>query len=223
MSETFGRIIGAADAIGSAFSAFGGPAILSLGDIEFTAFEVPERIRWGGGQNLACHDFPGGSRVVDAMGYQEAEISWSGTMLGPNVEDRAQQLDALRQDGDQVELIWSGLSRQVVVQSCEFDQGFQRIGYSIRCVVIPEELSSATEDGPTLVDILNGDTSGALDFDLSGALQTAQGALQTVQNVVVPLVGIVSPSAAVAIGPGWVWRRGPSPPRRWLAGRPWKR
>lgn len=51
---------------------------LVLGPVVFQAFEVPERIRFGGKQRVAVHELFGGGRVVDAVGAEEGPIEWSG-------------------------------------------------------------------------------------------------------------------------------------------------
>ena len=49
---------------------------LLLGPVLFRDFELPGQITWGGKQRLAVHHLPGGRRVIDAMGRDDAAIVW---------------------------------------------------------------------------------------------------------------------------------------------------
>ena len=80
------------------------PTAPTLGPITFQAFEVPERISLGGRQRLVVHALPGGGRVVDTMGPEEAPIRWSGMFSGANATERVRMLERLRRAGDVLEL-----------------------------------------------------------------------------------------------------------------------
>ena len=92
---------------------------LQLGDVVFQAFEVPERLRFGGRQRTAVHLLPGGGRVVDAMGADEGPLSWSGVFSGPGAAERAALLDGMRRDGAALTLSWSGSRYTVVIERFE--------------------------------------------------------------------------------------------------------
>src|SRR5271169_3708197 len=79
---------------------------VTLGDITFDFFEVPEEIPWGGTQRAAVHQLPGGIRIVDAMGSDDGDLTWKGTFYGQTSVDRALQLDFLRKQGEAVLLTW---------------------------------------------------------------------------------------------------------------------
>ena len=55
---------------------------LLLGPVAFQDFEVPCGVNFGGRQRLALHRLPGGSRVIDALGRDDAQISFSGIFSG---------------------------------------------------------------------------------------------------------------------------------------------
>ena len=150
-----------------------------LGGILLSGFEVPEQISFGGSQLLAVHRLPGGVRVVDAMGADDRDISWSGMMIGPNAADRARALDGLRAAGQMVPLVFGDMSFNVVVAS--FEAAYRRaswIGsYRISCLVVP----GVAVQAPSLVELLTGALSGVGAIDPDGAvagLAAAVGAAQ---------------------------------------------
>jgi hypothetical protein len=51
---------------------------LTLGDFTFARYEIPERIPFGGDQQLNVHKLVGGVRVIDALGADPMPIEWSG-------------------------------------------------------------------------------------------------------------------------------------------------
>ncbi|HZT82085.1 MAG TPA: hypothetical protein VFA26_17795 [Gemmataceae bacterium] len=136
---------------------------LSLGGVVFHDFEVPESINFGGGQSLAVHSLPGGKRVVDAMGPDDADIRWSGRFRGPNAEERALLLDFMRRKGGQVLLTWSLHRYQVVIR--EFTANFQQpfeIPYSIVCAVVLDEVQSLANVAVGFVEAMAADLLAAV-------------------------------------------------------------
>lgn len=110
---------------------------LTLGPITFANFEIPEQINFGGAQSLSVKKLVGGQRVVDAMGRDDADISWSGLFQGATAEFRANYLDGLRVAGAPLPLSWSQHNYSVVIK--EFSPVFNRfywIPYSITCTVV---------------------------------------------------------------------------------------
>ena len=75
--------------------------LLTLGGIIFQDFEVPDNIGIGGEQALVVHKLPGGARVIDAMGADHRDITWSGRFRSGNAEARARLLDSYRIGGKQ--------------------------------------------------------------------------------------------------------------------------
>jgi uncharacterized protein YciI len=111
--------------------------ILTLGGVPFQDFEVPEQIRFGGGQRLAVHDLIGGGRVVDALGDDAGEISFAGIFSGSDAAARAQALDAARALGAAVPLVWDGFYYTVVI--AEFAAEYAKpwwIPFALRCAVV---------------------------------------------------------------------------------------
>jgi hypothetical protein len=89
---------------------------LILGGISFDDFSTPTEMPAGGEQAMVVHKLPGGARVIDTLGPDEADIVWSGFFFGDNAYDSAKAVDAMRQGGQVVPLIWAGQFRSVIVR-----------------------------------------------------------------------------------------------------------
>jgi len=117
---------------------------LVLGGVTFQNFEIPEHINMGGRHHAAVHKLIGGNRVVDAMGSDPDDVSWSGRFRGPNAMDRAQAVDAMRAAGAQVTL--SYMSTFLVVLITDFKaepERFYEIPYKITCTVVSDPINDA--------------------------------------------------------------------------------
>ena len=145
---------------------------LVLGPVAFGGFEVPARVNFGGAQRLAIHRLPGGARVIDAMGRDDAEISWSGTFAGPDAAVRARLLDAMRAAGITLQLTWDAFLYSVVI--ARFDAQFGApwwVPYRIACTVVQDEAQARVSAAVTLVASLGADLlSAAAGFDMSGPM-----------------------------------------------------
>lgn len=112
---------------------------LILGGIVFETFEYapPTRMPFGGQQAMVVHKLPGGSRVVDTLGPDEDDITWSGFFHSNNALAKCQALDAMRASGRVVSLTFAGMFRSVLVKS--FKPAIRRfphwVEYSITCLV----------------------------------------------------------------------------------------
>lgn len=165
---------------------------VQLGDFEFKDFEVPERIPFGGSQALVVHRMIGGTRIVDAMGREDAPISWSGLMTGSDADDRSDELDAIRVAGQPVSLTWGSKSYTVVVQTASFDyQRFYQIGYSISCVVVEDNSDAYSSDDTDTDSVIASDISDATDLadsigdsDLSDLVSTVSDAIDEIDGVI---------------------------------------
>lgn len=110
-----------------------------LGPVAFYGFEVPERITLGGRQRLAVHTLPGGVRVVDAMGPDDRELTWSGVISGPDAAERVRQLDRLRRAGQALPLGWDGWRFTVIISDFTADSAKPWwVPYWISCTVLAE-------------------------------------------------------------------------------------
>ena len=164
--------------------------ILTLGAVVFQGFEVPERIPFGGEHALIVHKLPGGGRVVDAMGPDDRDITWSGRFRGYQAEQRVRQLDGYRQAGKPLTLTWGSHRYQAIVRAFEpdFQQSFE-IPYTITCLVLPPSPPAAKKAfslldslGPDLTKIVT--LGGAIDVStINSAVTNVQSAISTAQSV----------------------------------------
>lgn len=89
--------------------------VLILGGIVFDGFSAPDKMPFGGKQSMAIHKLPGGRRVIDTLGPDDADFSWSGQFYGDDAYATAMALDALRAQGRELPLIWGGQFWMVVI------------------------------------------------------------------------------------------------------------
>jgi hypothetical protein len=185
---------------------------VTLGSFAFQGFEVPSEMPFGGAQALTMHKLIGGGRVIDAMGRDDDRLSWSGTFLSPDADQRARALDALRVAGAPLPLVWNTHRYQVVIQS--FSPIYRRVSevpYKIVCVVIQDQTQplAATPLSPD-ADFTGGLTdagaaaaagsaspvAGGFAAAMQGATQAARTAIGTVQQAASSVAAIVSPALA---------------------------
>lgn len=117
-----------------------------LGPVAFSGFEVPERITFGGKQTLVVHTMPGGSRIIDAMGPDDAAIKWSGVFSGANAAARVRTLERLRRSGSRLQLSWDAWRFEVIIQVFEADyENANWIPYKIELCVMPSAPNLVTD------------------------------------------------------------------------------
>jgi hypothetical protein len=144
--------------------------VLLLGPIVFQEFEVPSNINFGGRQRLALHHRPGGGRIIDALGRDDAQITFSGVFSGSNATLRARSIDELRAAGLVLPLTWDVFFYSVVI--ADFHANYRNscwIPYLINCSVLRDEASALVQlpislATAALADIANAQNAG---FDLS--------------------------------------------------------
>ena len=165
--------------------------MLQLGTFLFEDFEIPERINFGGEHRLVTHRLMGGQRIIDAMGQDDADISWEGRFRGFDAAFRARQIDGLRQQGKKVSLVWHTFAYDVVVAL--FSADFERVNevpYRITCRVVQDQAAAMGGLLSKGIDALLGDDLGALGSAIKAySAPLASGALTMA-------------TAAVAGGPG---------------------
>jgi hypothetical protein len=171
---------------------------LQLGPVAFTDFELPAQIRFGGEQRLAVHKLPGGARVIDAMGRDDADIGWSGSFSGADAAERARAIDLMRAQGGAWTLAWDAFAYLVVIGT--FEARYQRpnwVPYRIECKVIQDlaqsplalAVSVATSVLADLASVAGLDTGGALAaLGVGGALSPGTAAYAGATGAVGALV-----------------------------------
>lgn len=188
MSGFISALSSAAEAVtGLAALAFGSTGGVVLGDFTFAGFEVPESVPIGGAQSMTVHRLPGGDRVVDLMGDDLADISWSGTFLDGNPEARARQLDQMRSDGMPLPLHFGHSFYTVLIRSLTATVQYGRVGYSIACLVLRDESTAKPAADPDLDSGVAGDLLSAVASApavLGPILSTAQTAVSALGTLI---------------------------------------
>jgi uncharacterized protein YciI len=136
--------------------------ILTLGGVKFQDFEVPEQIRFGGGQRLAVHELIGGGRLVDALGDDAGEVVFSGIFSGSDAALRAQTLDAARAEGAEIPLVWDGFYYTVII--AEFAAEYNKpwwIPFAIRCAVVVDPATAFDSLLAPVSSLISGDIYAA--------------------------------------------------------------
>lgn len=117
--------------------------MLILGPMAFEAFELPARLAFGGKQRIATHKLSDGTRVLDALGRDDAPLKWSGVFSGPDAAARARVLDLLRAEGSVWPLSWDAFCYLVVIE--DFEASYERpnwVPYKISCAVLEDQSAS---------------------------------------------------------------------------------
>ena len=163
--------------------------VLSLGEVAFRDMEVPEKISFGGKQRLAVQNIIGGGRIVEALGIDDGEVSFSGIFSGTDAASRAQLLDTARGLGAQLPLVWQGFYYLVVIAG--FSAEYRKpnlIPFSISCVVVTDPLSAAANAVAPVASLISGDMAaaaalsgqaGVSSMSLSAASLAALGVTQS--------------------------------------------
>jgi hypothetical protein len=172
---------------------------LLLGPILFQDFELPERVRWGGRQKLTVHRLPGGVRVIDSLGRDDADIVWSGVFSGTDAALRARAVDLMRADGGFWPLTWNLFFYTVVIS--RFDADYARsnwIPYRIACTVVRDEAAALVECAVSLATSVLGDLGAAQALGCGVVLDTAIGSIGVTQATQPGSSAYVGASAALA-------------------------
>jgi hypothetical protein len=144
---------------------------LLLGPVAFQDFEVPCGVNFGGRQRLALHRLPGGSRVIDALGRDDAQISFSGIFSGSDATLRARSLDQLRVAGIALPLTWDVLFYTVLIS--EFQASYRNgwwIPYRIVCTVLRDEASELVQLATSLATTALTDVGAAAGYAMNAGL-----------------------------------------------------
>lgn len=165
--------------------------IVQIGDFEFTRFEVPEHIPFGGEQRLVVHKKVGGKRSIQAMGFDPKPIEFSGLFFGETALERALYLKTLAESGQTVQVFWSELYYLAVIKSFEADfERFYQLPYRISLEVL-EDLTTAVNEiaDANVDDMINDDNQAADDLadevdddELSSLMSTLDDAIAAVSD-----------------------------------------
>jgi hypothetical protein len=166
--------------------------ILTLGGVIFQDFEIPETIKAGGEQKLDIKKFIGGSRIIDALGRDDADIEWTGRFRGGSAEQRCQQLNAMRVAGTPVQLTWSTFNYQVVVSKFTFDyQSPIEIPYRICLTVQVDNTIPIPSLLQTIDEVFGTNLSSALNLGAEANVLGVTTSLNQIQSSVAT-IGTIS-------------------------------
>jgi hypothetical protein len=144
---------------------------LLLGPVIFQDFEVPCGINFGGKQRLAVHRLPGGARVIDSLGRDDADITFSGIFCGENATLRARLLDEMRASGALLPLTWDVFFYTVVIAQFQANYSTSNwIPYRIICTVLRDEASALIQAAVSLGASVLSDVGTAISQALSGGV-----------------------------------------------------
>lgn len=127
---------------------------VSIGSVVLRAFEVPSVVHYGTSQRVAIHRLGNGSRVVDCLGPDPLDISFSGTLTGTDADMRASVLKTFCESGQDVPLSWGTSYYQVIVR--QFTTRYMSpvwIEYDLTCTVTDPPVSSTTSTGVDFLQI----------------------------------------------------------------------
>ena len=149
-----------------------------LGPILLQGFEIPQSITWGGKQRLAIHNLPGGERVIDSLGRDDIDVSWSGIFTGADAALRVRTVDLMRAEGLVWPLSWSTYFYSVVIKSFTLDYTRSSwLPYRLSCAVLRDETATFITAGQSLAAQIQADLSSAnslaTGIDLTTALAVA--------------------------------------------------
>jgi hypothetical protein len=172
--------------------------VLILGPVEFHDFEIPARINLGGTQRLAIHYLSDGTKVIDALGRDDTDISFSGNFSGSDATLRARLLDEMRVSGEMYALCWDVFLYSVVIKRFEADYktGWW-IPYRMTCAVLRDEASALIEAIASAAESVLGDVVSAAAYTATAGVDASgTSALLTQPNATT--LGTLAYSAAAA-------------------------
>ena len=140
---------------------------LILGGLTFDDWSTPERMPFGGKQAMAVHKLPGGSRVIDTLGPDEMDLTWSGAFWGDGTYETALALNGMRQAGQPVSLSFAGQFYEVVIADLHVDicRYPLHATYSLTCVVSSSPMAGILGGVTSSIDTLvAADIATALNF-----------------------------------------------------------
>lgn len=168
--------------------------VVVLGPVAFSDFEIPERLHFGGAQRLAVHAIPGGLRVIDALGRDDSELTWSGIFAGPDATERAGLLDLLRVQGAVLPLTWDVFFYTVVIATLEMQYCKPWwIPYRLSCTVLRDDSQPVPEVVPPL------EMQSLSDLGAAATLASGSGIdFSVVQTALATPGAIIAATAAYA-------------------------
>ena len=170
--------------------------ILTLGDVAFRDMEVPEKISFGGRQNMVVRQLIGGGRAIDVLGFDDGLISFSGIFFGSDAVSRAQMLDAARALGAPLPLVWDGFFYTVIIE--EFCADYCKtnlIPFAVGCVVVSDPVAALAAVAAPVASLIGNDLavagalSGQAGLSLAGVSAASLTGVMAVRGELAGIVG----------------------------------
>jgi hypothetical protein len=174
-----------------------------LGGFVFFDHEVPNTLPFGGTQEYKKQVMVGGQKVVDAMGPNNDDISWSGRFRGAAAIGRASSVKSMMDAGAQVTLTWLGISRTVLITKFEpTTDKFYEVPYRITCCVVDDPSQGGGGIISSLDSLVGGDLAAAVSILPSavGIVSTAVSGLSAAVAAVPILQGAAGAVLAPVLG-----------------------
>lgn len=134
-----------------------------LGGFVFFDHEIPNTLPFGGTQEYKKQVMVGGQTVVNAMGPNPDDISWSGRFRGAAAILRAEAVKAMMDAGAQVTLTWLGISRTVLITKFSpTTDKFYEVPYRITCCVVDDPSAQIGGLVSSLDSLVGGDLAAAI-------------------------------------------------------------
>lgn len=153
---------------------------LLLGPVLFQGFEIPASVSFGGAQRIAIHRLIGGSRVIDTLGRDDADILFNGVLSGDNATLRARILDELRTSGGPLPFTWDVFYFTVLLTKFEADyRNGWWIPFRVECTVLRDGATGTVDAVASLAQSAVSDVLGATIWS-NGAVP----GLDSLQNAV---------------------------------------
>jgi hypothetical protein len=164
---------------------------LVIGPLTLEGFEVPASVWIGGRQRLNVHQLINGSRVVDALGPDEGDISWEGMFSGSEATIRFRVLETMRRSGVAIPLVWNGFAYMVVIERLVARyQGPYWISYRIACCVVTDAAAVLVGMAVSAGSQAVADIASAGSFGVeTTALTSSLGSVPTVSSANAASVG----------------------------------
>ena len=105
--------------------------------------------------------------MIDAMGRDDADLTWSGFFSGASAADRARMVDQMRAEGGQLTLIWDAFCYDVIIRRFEVDyRNPFWLPYRIICTVVWDEAQANADLVLPLSTSILGDLAVAAGYGI---------------------------------------------------------
>lgn len=179
-----------------------------LGGFVFTpsSFAIPERVNGGGKQKTIVHKLIGGIRVIDCMGFDPDDITFSGRFRGATAAIQAKLLETISRSGKPVTFSYYLQIYTAIVADVQWEyERYYEVTFKVRLEIISDQTAALLSGALSTLDSLI-DADNSLVQSITGLLPTvnaAMGAFSTARAAIGTLQGASTAAllpASVALG-----------------------